>query len=410
MALAMQKWQLHRRIALRIILLIGASPRRLLLGFMVATAFLSMWISNTATTMMMVPIAMAIIIKLKDSFPGRPMSRFAVGLLIGIAYSASIGGTATLIGTPPNLSFTRIFNIYFPFGPEITFAQWFQFGLPFAVIFLLMAWLILTALFVPRKRAIKGETEIFRQEYSRLGRIAYEEKVVLILFVVMALLWLLRKDIVAGIFTIPGWSTLMPVPAFIDDGTVAIVVAMLLFVIPSRTQKGQRLMDWKTAAGLHWGIVILFGGGFALASGFKESGLSIWIAEQLTGLGEVQPVFLVSSICTMLTFLTELTSNTATTEMILPLLGSLAVAIQTNPLILMIPATLSASCAFMLPVATPPNAIVFGTGEVTMADMMKVGIIMNLLGVVLITTMMYLIGVLVFSIDIGVLPDWAVGG
>ncbi|UCE24691.1 MAG: SLC13/DASS family transporter [Candidatus Zixiibacteriota bacterium] len=410
MALAMQKWQLHRRIALRIILLIGASPRRLLLGFMVATAFLSMWISNTATTMMMVPIAMAIIIKLKDSFPGRPMSRFAVGLLIGIAYSASIGGTATLIGTPPNLSFTRIFNIYFPFGPEITFAQWFQFGLPFAVIFLLMAWLILTALFVPRKRAIKGETEIFRQEYSRLGRIAYEEKIVLILFVVMALLWLLRKDIVAGIFTIPGWSTLMPVPAFIDDGTVAIVVAMLLFVIPSRTQKGQRLMDWKTAAGLHWGIVILFGGGFALASGFKESGLSIWIAEQLTGLGEVQPVFLVGSICTMLTFLTELTSNTATTEMILPLLGSLAVAIQTNPLILMIPATLSASCAFMLPVATPPNAIVFGTGEVTMADMMKVGIIMNLLGVVLITTMMYLIGVLVFGIDIGVLPDWAVGG
>ncbi|UCG60402.1 MAG: SLC13/DASS family transporter [Candidatus Zixiibacteriota bacterium] len=407
MALAMQKWQLHRRIALRIILLIGASPKRLLLGFMVATAFLSMWISNTATTMMMVPIAMAIIIKLKDSFPGRPMARFAIGLLIGIAYSASIGGTATLIGTPPNLSFTRIFNIYFPGAPEVTFAQWFQFGLPFAAIFLLVSWLILIALFVPRKRTVKAETEIFRKEYEQLGSMSYEEKFILTLFTIMALLWLTRGDIVLGGFTIPGWSTLMPVPAFVDDGTIAIVVAMILFVIPSRTNRGQRLMDWNTAVKLQWGIVILFGGGFALASGFKESGLSIWIAEQLTGLGGIQPVFLTGSICTMLTFLTELTSNTATTEMILPLLGSLATAIEANPLLLMIPATLSASCAFMLPVATPPNAIVFGTGEVTMADMMKAGIIMNIVGVILITSLMYLIGVLVFGIDLGVMPDWA---
>lgn len=408
MALAMQRWNLHRRIALRIILIIGASPKRLLLGFMVATAFLSMWISNTATTMMMVPIAMAIIIKLKDSFPGRPMSRFAIGLLIGIAYAASIGGTATLIGTPPNLSFTRIFNIYFPAAPEISFAQWFQFGLPFAVIFLLLAWLILIALFIPGKSALKAETEIFRKEFSRLGRMSYEEKMVLILFVVLALLWLFRADIVLQSFTIPGWSSALPVPGFIDDGTVAMLIAMILFVLPSRSIKGERLMNWKTATKLHWGIVILFGGGFALASGFKESGLSIWFADQLTGLGGISPVFLVGSTCTMLTFLTELTSNTATTEMILPLLGSLATAIKTNPLLLMIPATLSASCAFMLPVATPPNAIVFGTGEVTMADMMKVGIIMNIVGVILITTLMYVIGVAVFGIDTGVMPDWAI--
>jgi len=409
MALAMQKWQLHRRIALKIILLIGASPKRLILGFMVATAFLSMWISNTATTMMMVPIAMAIIIKLKDSFPGRAVARFAVGLLIGIAYSASIGGTATLIGTPPNLSFTRIFAIYFPNAPDITFAQWFQFGLPFAVVFLVVAWLILTLFFVPDRRALGADTEIFKTEQRRLGAMSFEEKIVLILFALMALLWLMRNDIPIGDFVVPGWSKVLAVPGFVDDGTVAIAVAMILFLIPSRSQKGRRLMDWETASKLHWGIVILFGGGFALASGFKESGLSVWIAEQLTGLSGTPPLVLVGSVCTMLTFLTELTSNTATTEMVLPLLGSLAVAIKTNPLLLMIPATLSASCAFMLPVATPPNAIVFGTGEVTMADMMKAGIIMNLVGIVLITTFIYLIGVAVFGIDTGVMPGWAAG-
>jgi sodium-dependent dicarboxylate transporter 2/3/5 len=202
----------------------------------------------------------------------------------------------------------------------------------------------------------------------------------------------------------------LPVPGFIDDGTIAIAIAMLLFVIPAKSRKAQRLMDWRTATKLHWGIVILFGGGFALASGFKESGLSEWVAQQLAGLSGVSPMVLVASVCTMLTFLTELTSNTATTEMALPLLGSLAVAIKANPLLLMIPATLSASCAFMLPVATPPNAIVFGSGEVKMADMMKVGIVMNLIGVVLITTMIYLLGLAVFEIDLSTLPGWAVTG
>ena len=410
MALAMQKWNLHRRIALKIILLIGASPRRIVLGFMVATAFLSMWISNTATTMMMVPIALAVIIKLKESVAGGGISRFSVGLLIGIAYAASIGGTATLIGTPPNLSFSRIFSIYFPNAPEITFAGWFSFGLPCSVIFLFIAWLVLSFIFVPRKQAIGIDVNLFREEHRSLGRVSYEEKVVLLLFVALALLWLLRRDIDVGWLMFRGWSTLLPVPGFVDDGTTAILVALLLFVIPSRTSGRGRLMNWETAARLHWGIVILFGGGFALASGFKESGLSVWLAEQLSGLGGIAPVFLVGSICTMLTFLTELTSNTATTEMVLPLLGSLAVAIEVNPLLLMIPATLSASCAFMLPVATPPNAIVFGSGEVKMADMMKVGVVMNLIGVVLITTFMYLWGVVVFNIDPGQLPAWATAG
>jgi len=408
MALAMQRWGLHRRIALRIILSIGASPRRLLLGFMVATAFLSMWISNTATTMMMVPIAMAIIMKLRESSGNERSGRFSAGLLIGIAYAASIGGIATLIGTPPNLAFSKIFATSFPQAPEITFAGWFVFGLPCSVVFLAIAWLLLGFMFVPRKGAGAPDAAAFREEYRRLGPTSYEERVVLIFFTLLAVLWLFRQDIETGWFTLPGWSSIFPVPGFIDDGTVAIAVAMVLFLWPSRSRPKERLMDWHTAAKLHWGIVILFGGGFALAAGFRESGLSAWVAQQLAVLGGIPPVGMVASICGLLTFLTELTSNTATTQIVLPLLGSLAVAVEVNPLLLMIPATLSASCAFMLPVATPPNAIVFGSGEVRMIDMIRVGIFMNLIGVVLITTLMYLLGIAVFGIDPSVLPDWAV--
>lgn len=405
MALALQRWNLHRRIALKIIMLIGASPRRIILGFMVATALLSMWISNTATTMMMVPIALAIILKFREWNQSAELNKFSVGLLISIAYSASIGGLATLIGTPPNLSFSRIFAIYFPNAPEISFTTWFAFGLPLTIIFLIIAWLLLSFMFA-RKRIELPKPKLFKEEYSKLGKTSYEEKVVLGLFLLLAALWLFRKDIILGSFTMPGWSSIWPMPGFIDDGTVAIVIALLLFIIPSRTTKG-RLMNWETASKLHWGIVILFGGGFALAAGFKASGLSVWVAQHLIGLGDITPVFITVCICTMITFLTELTSNTATSEMILPLLGSLAVAIKTNPLLLMIPATLSASCAFMLPVATPPNAIVFGTGEVKMWDMIKAGIIMNITGVILITALIYLIGTAVFNIDLNIFLEWA---
>jgi len=409
MALAMQKWNLHRRIALRIILLIGISPKRIILGFMVATWFLSMWISNTATTMMMMPMAMAIISKMKDTFGKETVSRFSVGLLLGIAYAASVGGTATLIGTPPNLAFSSIYKIVFPNAPEITFAGWIVFALPFAVVFLIVVWALLVRLFVSKKHSFEADMAIFREEYNRLGKIRFEEGTVLSLFVLLAVLWLFRGNINLGSFTIPGWTTIMPIPSFIDDGTIAITIAMLLFIIPSRREKGKRLMDWKTASRLHWGIVLLFGGGFALASGFEESGLSVWVGEQMIGLSHFSPVFLVASVCTMLTFMTELTSNTATTQVILPIIGSLSVAIQTNPLLLMIPATLSASCAFMLPVATPPNAIIFGTGEVRMQDMIKTGIILNLIGVVLITLFIYVLGTAVFGIQLGRFPEWAIG-
>jgi sodium-dependent dicarboxylate transporter 2/3/5 len=404
MALAMQRWNLHRRVALWTVRLIGTGPKRIVLSFMVATAFLSMWISNTATTMMMVPIALSVILKFRESDSTEGVNRFAVTLRLGIAYSASIGGMATIIGTPPNLALVRIFAITFPQAPEITFANWLTFALPLSILFLVISWGILVLIFMPRRHEF-AKRGLFQAEYFKLGKVTYEEKTVLFLSVLMGFLWLFRLDINLGTMTLPGWSSLWPVPDFIDDGTVAIAVALALFLIPSRSKRG-RIMNWETATKLHWGIVILFGGGFALAAGFKESGLSAWVADGLTGLASLGPVFQVAGTCTTMTLLTELTSNTATTQIALPLLASLAQAIEINPLLLMIPATLSASCAFMLPVATPPNAIVFGSGEVRMADMVKAGIIMNLVGVVLITLLIFLIGLSVFAIDLSTLPGW----
>ncbi|MCB2229781.1 SLC13 family permease [bacterium] len=403
-ALAMQKWNLHRRVALWTIRLIGGGPKRIVLSFMLATAFLSMWISNTATTMMMVPIALSVILRFRDSDSSPAVNRFAVALLLGIAYSASIGGMATLIGTPPNLAFVRIFAISFPEAPEISFAEWLVFALPLSITFVLIAWGLLQLLFMPRTFE-PPKLPMFRDELSKLGRVTYEEKVVLGILSLMAFLWLTRIDINLGAVTLPGWSSLWSTPGFIDDGTVAIAVALLLFILPSRSGE-ERLMDWKAASQLNWGIVILFGGGFALAAGFKESGLSTWVAERMQGLGSISPLFQVMATSTIMTFLTEFTSNTATTQIVLPLLSALTQAIKTNPLLLMIPATLSASCAFMMPVATPPNAIVFGSGEIRMADMVKAGLIMNLVGVVLITALIFLVGPWLLHIDPGLMPEW----
>jgi len=407
MALAMQRWNLHRRIALKIILWIGISPRRIILGFMAATAFLSMWISNTATAMMMLPIAMAIVVKLKEILDEHAAPKFPVGLLLGIAYAASIGGTATLIGTPPNLAFIRIFAISFPNAPDITFAQWIVFGLPFAIALFVIAWLLLVHMYVPRGKTFTADRSVFRQEYARLGPISYEEKTVLILFVLLSLLWLFRSPIHIGGFTVPGWSQILSTPKYVDDGTVAMLIAIILFLIPSKSRPHERLMNWQTAVKLHWGIVILFGGGFALAGGFEESGLSAWLGTQLHVFAGLPTILIVVIVCAMLTFLTELTSNTATTQMVLPILASLAVAIGVNPLLLMVPATLSASCAFMLPVATPPNAIVFGSGEIRIQDMVRTGIYLNLIGVVIVTAAMYLLGTHIFGIDMNTMPTWA---
>ncbi|MQY79056.1 MAG: DASS family sodium-coupled anion symporter [Bacteroidetes bacterium] len=401
-ALAMQKWNLHKRIALVTLMIFGVKPRRILLGFMISTAFLSMWISNTATAMMMLPIALSVIISLEEILGQNVVRKYSIGLFLGIAYSASIGGIATLVGTPPNPIFTQILVITFPGAPEISFSKWFFFALPISIIFLFITWSVLSLFFCKVK--FRLSREVFSQQYKQLGKMLYEEKVVLAVFIFLALLWLTRSDLKIGEFTLPGWSGIFPYPKYINDGTVAISFALLLFIIPAKRKP--RIMNWETTKQLPWGIVLLFGGGFALAGGFKESGLSEWFGNQLIGLGEFSPTFLIGSICFMITFLTELTSNTATVEMVLPILASLSIAIVKNPLLLMVPATLASSFAFMMPVATPPNAIIFGTGRIRIIDMVKAGFFLNLIGVLILTIGILILGFLL-EIDPGQMPDWA---
>lgn len=399
-ALAMEKWNLHQRIALKILSMTGVKPANILAGFMVASFFLSMWISNTATAMMMLPIAMSIIKQLDEIMNGGKASRFSIGLLLGIAYSASTGGMATLVGTPPNLSFVRIFEIYFPNAESITFSQWLIFALPVSLIISFAIWLILYYSFRPRKSEwIQIPRNIFSSQMKSMGRFSYEEKWVLSIFSILAFLWIFRVDLVFGNFLVPGWSRFFPQSSYINDGTIAILMSIVLFIIPSKRATREKLLDWHTAGKLPWQILLLFGGGFALATGLKESGLSLWFGERLTHVATLHPMLIILIISLFITFLTELTSNTATTEMILPILAGLSITSGIHPLFLMVPATLSASMAFMMPVATPPNAIVFGSGRITVGQMARTGFIINIIGAIIITLMMYFYGNMMFGIN-----------
>ncbi len=408
-ALTMEKWDLHRRIALNIISWVGGGPARIVLGFMIAAAFLSMWISNTATAVMMAPIGLAIIVQIEEEFGEDPAHGFSVGLMLGIAYGCSVGGLTTLVGTPPNLSFVRIFEILFPEAPPIAFGQWMVMALPIGVVMLVVAWLLITRVFYRASDQITVDPEVVRAERAQLGPISFEERAVLGVFATTALLWVFRVDLQLGLFTIPGWSRLVPFPGMIDDGTVAIAMACLLFFVPARNRSrgDTRIMGPDVIPRLPWDIVLLFGGGFALAAGFQRTGLAQIIGNQFEILAALPTFAMVALVCLALTFLTELTSNTATTEMILPILAAVAVSTETHPLMLMIPATLSASCAFMMPVATPPNAIVFGSGRLAVGEMARIGIFLNLIGVLVITVIVMTIGTFVFDIDPGALPEWA---
>jgi sodium-dependent dicarboxylate transporter 2/3/5 len=388
-ALAMQKWQLHRRIALSILMKTGISPRSILLGFMLATSFLSMWISNTATAMLMVPILLSLIESLSKYIDSKQLKPLSVALFLGVAYSASVGGLSTLIGTPPNLSFSRIYEIYFPDAEAIGFSQWMFLALPVSIIMFIMVYLVLYFLFVPKKSIEKVNVNFFAIEKEKLGKASVEERIVFMIFIVTAILWISRSDIRLSSFTIPGWGSLFPHKGFISDGSIAMFMSLLLFILPSK-QKNIRLMTWGDMRDLPWNIVLLFGGGFALASGFKESGLSLYLGEQLHFATNFHPLILIFTISLFMTFLTELTSNTATTEMILPVLAGIAVVADIDPLMLMVPATMSASMAFMLPVATPPNAIIFGTNRIRMKDMVRAGIILNIIGAITIALVCWL--------------------
>ena len=408
-ALTMEEWNLHRRIALFIIRVIGGGPSRIVLGFMVAAAFLSMWISNTATAIMMVPIGMAIVSQMEAKFSLEETKKFTLGLMLGIAYACSVGGLATLVGTPPNLAFVRIFAITFPTAQPIAFGTWFIMGFPLSVLMMVIIWLLLTKVYFRVPSHITVDKSIVESEYKELGSMGFEERCVLTVFFLTAVLWIFRKELNLGFVSIPGWSQLVPYPKMIDDGTVALFMAMLMFLIPTRSVNAQHptIMGADVIKNIPWNIVLLFGGGFALAKGFQVTGLSALIGTKFAGLAGLHPIVMILVVCFGLTFLTEVTSNTATTQMILPILAALSYDIKIDPLFLMIPAALSASCAFMMPIATPPNAIVFGSGRIKIVEMVKVGIFINILGAIVITAFFYFIATVIFSIDPGIYPDWA---
>ncbi len=407
MALAMEKWNLHKRIALIILKWVGVSPARILFGFMAASMILSMWISNTATTMMMIPIVTSIIFKIEESVGREKISNYALGLLLSIAYSSSIGGIATLVGTPTNLIFVRIFAVLFPSAPEISFTQWFLFAFPITIVMFIAAFLLLYLLFRPREKWNSLSADTFKIQLKELGKATYEEKVVFVLFVVLACLWITRSEISSDSFTFKGWASLFESPGYINDGTVAIFMSLILFIWPAKSQDGKKIMDWETANRLPWNIVLLFGGGFALALGFEQSGLALWFGEQLTWLSGIPSIIFVLTIVTLMSLLTELTSNVASTQMLLPVFASIALATGDNPLLFMIPATIASSLAFMLPTATPPNAIIFGTGRVTVRRMMRTGFSLNFIGVLIITLMTYLLIGKIFEVFINTVPEWA---
>lgn len=404
LALSMQRWQLHRRIALRIISWFHGSAKLLVLGFMLTAAGLSMWISNTATATMLLPIGLAVYSRSSEHLNPQEKQALLTALMLGIAYACSIGGVATLIGTPPNIAMQRIFSISFPDAEVITFAQWMIFALPLSITMLLVSWFVITVRYTGKDFASLKELDTVAHKTA----MSYEEKAVALIFSMTALGWIFRKNIIIGDWIIPGWSNLLSHADLITDSTVAIAAAIALFILPAKNKsQHQRIADVETISELPWKIVLLFGGGFALAKGFTASGLSVFIGQQFIGLQDADSFSLIIALSGLVVFLTEVTSNTATAEMLLPLVASISQAININPLLLMLPVTLSASMAFMMPVATPPNAIVFASGHLKIRDMVKTGIILNLIAILLISLLTYLWGMMVFNIDIAIMPDWA---
>jgi sodium-dependent dicarboxylate transporter 2/3/5 len=381
LALSIEKWNLHKRIALNIIKLIGADVRKIILGFMIATAFLSMWISNTATAVMMLPIGIAIVKQMKDlkSTPEDENLIFGKALMLSIAFSASIGGMATLIGSPPNLVFAGIVQKLY--GTEISFLDWFIVGLPISVFLLAISWVYLTrvAFKFQQVEFEEGQIEIKRQ-LSGLGKMSYEEKIVLSVFILTGFAWISRSFFL-NIF-IPN----------LDDSIIALIAGVCLFLFNSSSPDDtEKIMHWEDAVKLPWGILLLFGSGLAIAAGFQASGLATFIAEKMVHLNGYSIFIILLVVITAVNFLTEITSNLATIAMLLPILAPTAVVLDIHPFLLMAGATFAASCAFMMPVATPPNAVVFGSNYLKISDMVRVGIVMNVISIIIIMIMVYFI-------------------
>ena len=378
-AVSLERWGLHRRIALAIMAAVGTGPRRLVLGFMIGTAFLSMWISNTATAAMMLPIAVAVgeTLRPKDNDAPYP---FGIALMLGVAYAASIGGVATLIGTPPNAVFAAAASELL--GVEIGFGEWIVVGLPVAILFLPIAWLVLVGVLYPPGELAGDAGEVLRREREGLGPASRGEWTVGIVFTATALAWIFRAPKSLGFMDIPGLQTWAP---SIRDSTIAMGAAVLLFILPVNWRNGVFALDWRTARRIPWGVLVLFGGGLSLARGMDRSGLTEAIGG-MVGILEGVPVFVIlGAVAVLFVFLTEITSNTATATMAMPVMAGVAAGLDIAPLTVMATAALACSMAFMLPVATPPNAIVFGSGYLTIPQMSRAGILLNILAVAIIT-------------------------
>ena len=397
LALGMQRWELHRRIALSVVATVGTEPHRLVLGFMIATALMSMWVSNTATAVMMMPIGLSVIELVAPRDAGGPPEQlnFGTGLMLGIAYAASIGGLGTLIGTPPNALLAGFMQSQY--GVEIGFARWMVVGVPLVLVSLPLVWLFLTRLVFPIR--IQGiPSGAVRDALQALGRTTPPEWRMGMVFGLTALAWITRP-------------LLDPLIPGLSDTGIAMAAAVALFLFPSgdRRGRGRFLLDWETAESLPWGVLLLFGGGLSLAEAVTSSGLAEWIGQALSSLHAWPALLLVVTVTTVIIFLTELTSNTATAAAFLPVLAPLALAVGEDPLLLVVPAALGASCAFMLPVATPPNAIVYGSGYLTVPQMAKAGLGLNIAFIGLITAVAYTLVPLVFGVTPGNTAPAAVG-
>lgn len=391
-ARAMEATGLPRRIALGSIRVLGARPRSIVAGVMASCAFLSMWVSNTATALMMLPIGLSLIALVpegedSDDDAAGERRRFGTALMLGIAYACSIGGMATLIGTPPN-AFLAGFMLE-SYGVTIGFAEWMLFGVPVALVGLPLCYLLLTRVAFPiRMRELPGGRELVDREARALGSMSAAEWRVAVVFTLTAITWMTRPILVEHVGPLAGLS----------DAGIAMTAALALFLLPSGEPDGRRLLDWKLARDTPWGVLILFGGGLSLAAAVESTGLSAWFGTGVGGLSEWPITLLVLVVVAVVILLTELTSNTATAATFLPVLGGIAVGLGRDPLLLAVPAALAASGAFMLPVATPPNAIVYGSGAVRIEDMVRAGVWLNALFVFLITAAAYVLLPLVFGV------------
>ncbi|MFL2723987.1 MAG: SLC13 family permease [Gammaproteobacteria bacterium] len=386
LALGIESSGLHKRLALKMLIAVGNSGAKLIGGFMLVSAIISMWVMNTSTTLMLLPIGLAVCASVAETIPNfsqRDRRNFEISLLLGIAYAASIGGMSTLVGTAPNIIFAGFMQE--AYGLEISFTDWMKLGVPIATFMLFSSWYAITKIVYPVNFIASVETKLQLQNMlSNLGPLSKDEKKVLIIFSLAASAWMFRTLL----------DNYVPFSGLTDAG-IAIIAALSFFFIPSENQKTD-LLTWEQANKLPWGLLVLFGGGLSLAASIGSSGLGGWIGQGLTVLENVPSIILILAVATMIIFLTEITSNVATTSTFLPVVGAVAVALGIAPISLTIPVVLAASCAFMLPVATPPNAIVFGSGKLTIPDMIRAGFALNIIGIFLVTLFAFYLAPMIF--------------